>query len=213
MVVIGAGRVGRAVARVLDEASIPYRIVEQDPTRIRSERYVLGDAADLDVLEDAGIHEATAVLITTHDDDVNTYLTIYCRRLRPDLQVIARSNLDRNVATLHRAGADAVLSYASYGATAIWNALGVDRTVVIAEGLEVFSVPVPAGLAGASLAGAGVRRRTGATVVAVTSGDGGAIVNPAIDEPLPADGEIVVIADPEARRKFSARYPDPTRRG
>lgn len=207
VVVIGAGRVGRSVARVLAEAEIPHRVVEQDPHRIRDDRYVQGDAADLEVLERAGIRDAAAVLITTHDDDVNVYLTIYCRRLRPDIQVIARSNLDRNVATLHRAGADSVLSYASYGATAIWNALGIDRTVVVAEGLEVFRTPVPEGLAGKTLAGAGVRQATGATVVAVAVGEAEAVVNPALDEPLPAVGEIVVIADAEARRRFAARYP------
>ena len=53
------------------------------------------------------------MLVTTHDDDINVYLTLYCRRLGPDLQIISRANLDRNVSTLHRAGADAVLSYAT----------------------------------------------------------------------------------------------------
>jgi voltage-gated potassium channel len=74
------------------------------------------------VLERAGIDDASAVIITTHDDDMNVYLTIYCRRLRPDMRIIGRANLDRNVTTLYRAGADAVLSYASTGANAIWNA-------------------------------------------------------------------------------------------
>ena len=49
------------------------------------------------------------MVITTHDDDVNVYLAIYCRRLRPDIAIVARANLDRNVSTLYRAGADAVL--------------------------------------------------------------------------------------------------------
>src|SRR3546814_5328556 len=69
-------------------------------------------------------------------------LTIYCRRLEPDIQIIARANLDRNVDTLHRAGADAVLSYASLGASAIWNALGPNDILVLAEGLVVFRLPV-----------------------------------------------------------------------
>ena len=44
--------------------------------------------------------------VTTNDDATNIYLTIYCRRLRPNMQIISRSTMERNVTTLHRAGAD-----------------------------------------------------------------------------------------------------------
>src|SRR5690606_6777229 len=136
VVIVGGGRVGRAAGRVLQGAGIEYRIIEKRPDRIRDrERYVEGDAADIDVLRAAGLPEASAVLITTREDDVNVYLTLYCRKLEPDVRIISRANHDRNVTTLHRAGADAVMSYASLGATAVWNTLGLDDTLVIAEGL------------------------------------------------------------------------------
>ena len=83
----------------------------------------------------AGIDHAPAIVITPHDDDMNIYLTIYCRRLRPDIQIISRATRERNVSTLHRAGADFVLSYASMGATTIFNYLRRAGVVVIAEGL------------------------------------------------------------------------------
>ncbi|CAN5908261.1 potassium channel protein [soil metagenome] len=208
VVVIGAGRVGRAAGRVLGKAGFPWQIVEQRAERIRDdEHYVHGDAADLEVLYRAGLREAAAVLITTHDDDVNVYLTIYCRRLRPDLQIISRANLDRNVDTLHRAGADAVLSYASLGASSIWNALGINDTLVLAEGLEVFRAPVPPSLAGGTLAKSAIRQRTGCTVVAIKEADGTMAINPAVDDPLPAEGELIVIADPESQHRFLERYP------
>jgi Trk K+ transport system NAD-binding subunit len=207
VIVIGGGRVGRAAARVLGDAGARCRIVEQQAERVRDpELYVEGDAADLDVLKEAGLESATAVLITTHDDDVNVFLTIYCRRLRPDLQVISRANLDRNVATLHRAGADAVLSYASIGATSIWNTLGRNDSLVLAEGLEMFRTPVPHRMAGRSLAECEVRRRTGCNVVAVEL-DGATVTNPVPTEPLPADADLVVIGDSAARQRFVEAYP------
>lgn len=207
VVVIGAGRVGRAAGRALARAGHPYRIIEKKAERIRDDEvYVHGDAADADVLERAGLDEASAVLVTTHDDDVNVYLTIYCRRLRPDVQIIARSNLERNVATLTRAGADAVLSYASLGASAIWNALGDNDTLVVAEGLEVFRVPVPAELAGRPLATSGLRDATGCTAVAVARGEA---LDHDIDvtAPLPADAALVLIADDASRQRFHERWP------
>lgn len=207
VVVIGGGRVGRAAARCLAGEGFPYEIVEKLDGRTRDlDHVVVGDAADLDVLERAGINDAGAVMITTHDDDVNVYLTIYCRQLRPDLQIISRAVLDRNVATLHRAGADAVLSSASLGATTIWNALGHDDTLVLTEGLEVFRRPVPAPLAGTTVASSEIRATTGCTVIAIACGDE-LTVNPPADTPLPADGDVVIIADPAAREAFAHRYP------
>jgi Trk K+ transport system NAD-binding subunit len=211
VVVIGGGRVGRAAGRALADAGIEHRIVEQRADRVRDPtRYVIGDAAELTVLQDAGIEDATAAIITTHDDDVNVYLTIYCRRLRPDLQVIARARLDRNVSTLHRAGADAVLSYASTGATAIWNVLTSDDTLQLAEGLEVFRTSVPAELAGRSLTEARIREDTGCTVVAVANG-AGLESNPDARRPLPPDSDLVLIGDDESQHRFLRRYGAPRR--
>ena len=207
VVILGGGRVGRAAADALDAAGVACTIVEQRPERVRSDRrYIEGDAAELEVLYRAGIKEASAALVTTHDDDMNVYLALYCRRLRPDMQIIARATLDRNVPTLHRAGADAVLSYASIGATAIWNILGHSHTLVVAEGLDVFRVPMPPALAGRSLVDSAIAARTGCNVVAVCDGDE-VQTNPDPTQPLPADAELVVIGDEDSEREFLERFP------
>ncbi|MGV3759464.1 MAG: potassium channel family protein [Actinomycetota bacterium] len=208
VMIIGAGRVGRAAARDLDAAGVPFKIVDKREDRIRDPaHFVLGDAAELEVLEKAGLRESSAVLITTHDDDVNVYLTIYCRRLEPDIQIISRANVDRNVGTLHRAGADAVLSYASLGASAIWNALGPNDVLVLAEGLVVFRVPTPRELAGRTLADSMLRQHTGVTVVALALGEEMLTTNPGHDTPLPPDADLILIADEGAEQRFLERYP------
>jgi voltage-gated potassium channel len=192
-VIIGGGRVGRAVGSVFASGGISFTIVEQIAEREREGvRYVIGDAADRAVLTEAGLDEAGAVLITTHDDDVNVYLTRYCRGLRPDIRIVSRSRLDRNVSTLYRAGADAVLSYAGTGSAAIWNHFRGDETLLVAQGLNVFRTPIPKELAGKTLAEAHVYRRTHCNVVAVEV-DGKIHGNPPADEPLPADGELVLV--------------------
>jgi len=208
VLIIGAGRVGRAAARDLESAGVAFKIIDKREDRINDpDHFVLGDAADLKVLERASLRESSAVLITTHDDDVNVYLTIYCRRLEPTIQIISRANVDRNVVTLHRAGADAVLSYASLGASAIWNALGPNDVLVLAEGLAVFRVPTPAALAGRTLADAALRQRTGVTVVALARGNETLTTNPGHDTPLPADADLIVIADESAEQRFIDLYP------
>ncbi|PON10708.1 potassium transporter TrkA, partial [Candidatus Entotheonella serta] len=88
------------------------------------------------------------MVATTHDDDLNVYLTLLCRHLRPDIQIISRATLERNVPTLHRAGADFVMSYASLGANTIWNFLMQNDVLMISEGLSVFQVSLPTTLVG-----------------------------------------------------------------
>jgi voltage-gated potassium channel len=206
VLILGGGRVGRAAGRAFGETGVPWRIVEQKPERIRDEEhYVLGDAAELEVLERAGLHDAAAVLVTTHEDDVNVYLALYVRRLRPDVQIIARSTLERNVSTLHRAGADAVLSYASLGATALWNAIGDDRRLVVAEGLEVFQVRIPERMVGRSLRDIGLGERTGCDVLAIERH--GIVAAPDPGEPLPSEAELVIIGDEAAEQAFLERFP------
>lgn len=206
IVIIGAGRVGRATAQALAARNLDYRIIEKAPERIRdSEKYVMGDGAELEVLEQAGIRETPVVIITTHDDDMNIYLTIYCNRLRPDVQIISRSTLERNVATLHRAGADFILSYASTGANAIINLIGRDNILMIAEGLNIFEVEIPEALAGKTVAESDIRRKTDCTVVALhTDGEVQVMRDPY--RPLPKEGRIILIGVPEAEKRFLKLY-------
>lgn len=207
VIIIGGGRVGRSTAVSLKRRGIDYRIVEQQLDRIgESSKYIHGSAADKSVLERAGIEDAPTVIITTHDDESNIYLTIFCRLLRPDIQIINRSTIESNVAVLHRAGADIVMSYASMGANALFNLLQRSDLLMIAEGLDVFKVRVPLELAGKTLAEANFRQRTHCTVVGIdTNGKTDTRLSP--DTIFPATAEIVLIGTPAGETEFLKLYP------
>ena len=209
VVLIGGGKVGRAAGRALTGRGIAWRMVEKLPGRrpkgVADGDFVVGDAADVAVLRRAGIDDAPAVLITTHDDATNIYLTILLRDLRPDIQIISRATLEQTTRTLHRAGADFVMSSASLGASRIVNLLRHGSIVPIAEGLNITRLAVPAALAGKTLAQTTVRRDTGATIVATTT-NGHMHVNPDPHEPLPDHGEILLIGGRETEEKFTALY-------
>ena len=206
VVILGGGRVARATARALAERDVDYRIVERLPDRIRSpEKYVLGNAASLEVLERAGIRETSTAIITPRDDEMNVYLTIYCRQLRPDIQILSRATHERNVATLHRAGADSVLSYASMGAGTVMNFLQGSKFLMVAEGLYLFEVDVPAELAGRTIAESSIRERTGCSIVATRENGGIEVVsNPFAT--LPPDAGIVLIGTDAAEECFLETY-------
>jgi len=206
VLVLGGGRVGRAVAETFEQSQAAYTVVEQVASRVPSHLDVIeGDAADFDVLATAGLHDASGVVITTHDDDLNVYLTLYCRRLRPELQIISRATSEHNVATLYRAGADSVLSYAAIGATAMWNKLGRSHRVVIAEGSELFTVPMPASISAARLKDQRIYELTGCHIVGALDANNELLVG--TDEVAAAQArQLILLGDRHSERKFRKIY-------
>lgn len=207
VVIIGAGRVGRAAAKSLEERGIDYRIIDKNPDRIRdNKKYILGNAADFNILNKAGIAECHTVLITTHDDDVNIYLTIYCRQLYPKIQIISRTTYEKNINTMHRAGADFVMSYASMGASSIFNILEGQDVLLLAEGLNIFNHTVNKKLAGKSLKESGIRKDTGCSVIAINCEDNRMEINPNPNRTLELGEEIILIGSFEGEYQFNKMY-------
>lgn len=207
VIIVGAGRVGRAAAKSLAERQIDYRIIDKNPDRMRDpEKYILGDAADHSVLEKAGLHEAHTALITTHDDDINIYLTIYCRQLSSNMQIISRATYEKNVNTMHRAGADFVMSYATMGANTIFNIMEGQDVLTLAEGLNIFNHTVNQKLAGKSLITSNIRQDTGCTVVAIKCKDDGMVVSPNPNRILELNQELILIGSSDGENDFSSQY-------
>lgn len=204
VIIIGGGNVGQSTARLLDERGIDWRLIERQQRRLGNHpRAVLGDATEFDTLVKAGLQDAATVIITSHDDETNLFLTILCRRLRRRLQVITRCTDHAYVDKLHRAGADLVLSYASMMANSIFNFMSPDDTLLLAEGVNLFPSEVPPAWAGLSLGATRVREQTGCSILAVETPQGRAI-NPPPDLVLPAGGKLVLIGSLKAKARFAA---------
>ncbi len=205
VLILGGGRVGHSAAQILEERQIVYKVVEKKPRLIKNDKYVQGNAADLETLIRAGIQKTPSVIITTHDDSMNIYLTIYCRQLRPNIQIISRANLDGNISKLHRAGADLVMSYASMGANTILNLLKPDKVLMFAEGLNIFRTPVHSSLAGKSLAESQIRKQTGCSVIAIGQNNK-MDINPEPSTLLQEYDEMVLIGTSDAENRLMDIY-------
>jgi Trk K+ transport system NAD-binding subunit len=207
VLILGGGRVGRYAAQALKERGIEYRIVEKYKHLMddNDERFILGNAADINILKQAGIDEVPTVFITTHDDATNIYLTIYCRKLRPDVQIISRANLDRNINTLHASGADLVMSYVSLGTNSIINVLKPGEILMLAEGLDIFRFAVPPEFVNKLLYETDIRENTGCNVVAIRS-DETMNINPDPSVRLSKNDELILVGTEEAEKIFMQRY-------
>jgi len=208
VIVLGGGKVGTVVAKALKERQIPFKIVERrEGLDTFSEHHIVGDAADFSVLKEAGIDDAHTVIITPNEDDTNIYLTLYCRRLRPEIQIISRATLDRNLHTLRRAGADFSLSYSTMGANAIFNYLQSGEMVMLAEGLNIFKVDMPDKMCGKRISDLELRDRTGCTIVGVEK-NGEIILQPEPDFVLNKVQKIILIGTLESEKRFWKYYND-----
>lgn len=206
VIIIGAGRVGRETGESLEEMGIPYRFIETDERKAGMVSHViLGDASDKSVLERAGINKSPAVVITSHNDESNVYLTIYCRKLRPDIQIVTRAFVQRNVEPLHRAGADFVISQDHMGATSIFNLLRRAKILMVTEGLDVFSQKTPRSLIDTKVKDSKIREKTGCSIVAIR-GLSGTVITPSPDDQFCKEGEIILIGDEAAEKAFEEKF-------
>jgi Trk K+ transport system NAD-binding subunit len=210
VLIIGCGNVGYAVARALKQNNVAFHVVERnDSLRARAStiasKFYIGDAADRDLLMRAGLADAPSVIITTNDDAMNIYLTVYCRRLNPALRIVSRITHERNLEAINRAGADFVLSYASIGAESIISYLQKRELIVIGEGIDLFVVKVPKSLAGKSLGETRIGSDIGLTVIALQK-DENIITNPPTGALLELSSEILMLGSTEQHDAFISRF-------
>ena len=210
VLVIGGGNVGCVATQTLRDRGVTVHMIEREEGLRSSlegvaDQLFIGDAADLELLMSAGLADAPSVLLTTNDDAMNIYLSVYCRRLNPDLRVISRITHERNIEAIHRAGADFVLSYSSLGAESVLSLLQSRESVILGEGFDLFYVPVPASLTGQILATSHIRARTGLNVLALRLPDGG-VVTATASTVLEPDCELVMLGNEPQRQNFIENF-------
>jgi voltage-gated potassium channel len=210
VLILGGGKVGRAAARALKARGLRVHMVEQNEAlrpklADAADRLVVGNAADRDVLMSAGLMQAPAVILTTNNDNVNIYLSIYCRRLNPDLYIVSRITRERNIEAIHRAGADFVLSYATLGRESIISALQGREPVMLGENVDVFVVRLPSSLEGKTLAESRIGARTGLIVFAIRDAER-TLTNPGAAARLSRGDELLMLGTSEQRQLFAERY-------
>jgi Trk K+ transport system NAD-binding subunit len=210
VLVIGGGKVGRAVAGALRERDVRVHIIDADPSLMPSltgvaDQVIIGSGSDRAVVKKAGIDDAPSVVLTTNDDATNIFLAVYGRKLDPDAHIISRVTHDWNLEAIHRAGADFALSYTALAVQSILSILRGRELVVLGEDAEVFLEPLPEALVAKRLDESGIAEATGLQVIALRR-DGVFLPNPHGDSSLEAGDRLVMIGSAAQRRTFAERY-------
>jgi voltage-gated potassium channel len=115
VIVAGYGRNGRQACEQLKRHHRQFVVVESKPDAIEVLRnageslFIEGDATRDDVLLEAGILKASALITTLPNDADNVFVVLTARGLSPSMKIISRASEDTSFLKIKRAGADNVI--------------------------------------------------------------------------------------------------------
>ena len=118
VIIIGAGRAGRALAPMLEKQGVHVKVIDKDRDRCRlmAEKLtdgiaICGDGTDIDLLLEEGISEADVIVCLTEDDKLNLMLALLARHMSGNkIRTVVRVSRNEYVELMEKVGVDIVLS-------------------------------------------------------------------------------------------------------
>jgi trk system potassium uptake protein len=113
-IIIGCGRLGAGLARILDSRGHHVTVIDKDPGAMEDlappfrGRKVLGSAFDRNVLLDAGINRADGLAVVTNSDETNVVAARLARLVFRVPKVVSRLYDPRKEAVYQRLGVQIV---------------------------------------------------------------------------------------------------------
>jgi CPA2 family monovalent cation:H+ antiporter-2 len=109
-VILGYGRVGRSVARVLESRGFAWVAVEGDyaiarEARIAGVPIIYGEAGTQSVLDQARVQDAHALVVAIPDALATRQAIVYARARNPRVEVVARAHSEAEEVELRQLGA------------------------------------------------------------------------------------------------------------
>jgi CPA2 family monovalent cation:H+ antiporter-2 len=114
VIIVGYGRTGQLLARLLEQQQIPYVALDLDVDRVNEMRasdvpIQLGDASRAAMLEKTHLRSAATLAICTDDPGATERVLTSARRVSPDTPIVARARDSAHAAELLKMGADRVV--------------------------------------------------------------------------------------------------------
>ena len=116
VIICGYGRNGQQAAATLQSYNQKYVIIEMNEDTVEHLReddignlHIAGDATDDNVLKEAGVERARALITSLPSDANNLFVVLTAREVNPALLIIARATKGSSESKLRMAGADNVI--------------------------------------------------------------------------------------------------------
>jgi voltage-gated potassium channel len=184
-IICGYGTLGSVVAETLLQNGEDVVIIEPDPvvSEAALQKGILvveGKGTTDEQLKEAGVERARAVISCAPGDADNLFIVFSSRELNPDIFIVSNAKSEDSQIKIMRAGADKVISPTFLGGRHMANLAMRPRVMEFLEfvtlpgdlelALQELTIEPGSELIGKTNAEANIRRRTGATLVAIHRG-------------------------------------------
>ena len=209
-IVCGYGRIGRELSTYLIRKYLDVVVIEKDPERLATLNddgvlYLIGSAADENLLIKAGIQKAKGLLTVLATDADNVFLVLMARNLNPELFIVARAITNESKRTLYAAGAGKVISPYDVGARRMAHAVLRPTVIHYLEmafsdeetdfHIEEFPVKERSRLVGVSLQDSNIRQELNVMIISIRRSDGALLFNPSANNRFRAGDTVIAVGD------------------
>jgi voltage-gated potassium channel len=209
-IVCGLGRMGRLVCEEFSTHGLPFVVIDRQAEVTEGFRMphgiaVVGDATSDEVLRQAGVERARALVTVAASDADNLFITMSARLLNEHLYIVARCEGEGAETKLMRAGANRVVSPYTIGGQRVAQAVLRPSVVDFIElatrsehlDLQIEEVAIQPGsrFAGQNVKDSGIRYDLGIIIVAIKKPDGQMVFNPASQVVLEAKDVLITLGD------------------
>jgi len=208
-IVCGYGRNGKQAVVKLKKYNKRVVIIENDE-QLTGEieggnlLYIRGNATSDDVLEKAGIANASNLITTLPSDADNLFVVLSARQLNEKLTIVSRASDDPSDSKLRIAGANNVIMPDKLGGDHMASLLVTPDIVEFVDMLaidsdnathleEIIVDELPKEFLSKSIRDLDLRRKTGCTVIGFKSSGNEYLINPEADTQLVSNSKLIVL--------------------
>ena len=214
-IICGYGRMGRIIARELQEEGVRFVVIDKDPPSLEEKEDVLmiaGNATRDSSLLEAGIDRARGLISVLPNDSENLFVVLSARGLNPNILIVARAVEEGSEQKLLRAGATKVVSPYHIGGLRMAHTVLKPTVVDFIEfttqrgnlELQMQEVTIQEGsrLIGMSLEACGIGDDLGVIIVAIKQASGETRFNPTHQSVIGAGDILIVLGETSKLRRF-----------
>ncbi|MCB0642788.1 MAG: potassium channel protein [Phaeodactylibacter sp.] len=223
VILCGYGRYGQRIVQNFIDHDVQFVVIDKDDEKVDRIRkgkdailYLNDDATNNEVLLQAGVERASALIAAMPDDANNVFAVLTARQLNPAIKIISRATSDQSIPKLELAGANHVIMPEQIGGFYMATLVNKPGTINFFSYLtsqvgtdvdiEEFSYrQMPPHCKDRSIRDLHIRRESGANIIAYKHPDGHYTVNPGPDTVIGPDSSFIVLGSKE-QLNFLRRY-------
>ena len=217
VIVCGYGRNGRQACEQLTSGNEVYVAIESNPDIINMMRaegnilFIEGDATNDDVLAEAGLERAKALITALPSDAANVFVVLTARDKNPTLKIISRASDDASEHKLKRAGANNVIMPDKIGGTHMAALVTKPDVLEFIDHItgrinirleEILYSSLPESMRNKSIRELEIRNKTGANIIGFKTAGGEYVINPPPETIMMQDAKLFVLGTSEQVMRF-----------